>query len=113
MKSASLLWRLVRGRVRPICMRNLFNRGRRPTNGRAGLLHALAAAVCLGPVSCSPSGMDLTLQGSGATFPAPLYKRWFLEFYKKRPEIRINYTAVGSGAGIRQFTTGLVSFGAS
>jgi phosphate transport system substrate-binding protein len=55
----------------------------------------------------------LTLQGSGATFPAPLYKRWFLEYYQRHPELRVNYTPIGSGAGIRQFTAGLVSFGAS
>jgi phosphate transport system substrate-binding protein len=55
----------------------------------------------------------VNLQGSGATFPAPLYKRWFSEYYRLHPEIRVNYTPIGSGAGIRQFTAGLVSFGAS
>lgn len=53
------------------------------------------------------------LQGSGATFPAPLYKRWFLEYYRKNESTRVNYSPIGSGAGIRQFTSGLVSFGAS
>jgi phosphate transport system substrate-binding protein len=75
------------------------------------LLPFVAAACCL-PLACS-SGDDITLQGSGATFPAPLYKRWFLEYYKAHPEVRVNYTPIGSGAGIRQFTVGLVSFGAS
>jgi phosphate transport system substrate-binding protein len=55
----------------------------------------------------------VTLQGAGATFPAPLYKRWFLEYYKQHPDVRVNYQPIGSGAGIRQFTEGLVSFGAS
>jgi phosphate transport system substrate-binding protein len=53
------------------------------------------------------------LQGSGATFPAPLYKRWFLEYYRQHRTTRVNYSPIGSGAGIRQFTAGLVSFGAS
>jgi phosphate transport system substrate-binding protein len=53
------------------------------------------------------------LQGAGATFPAPLYKRWFLEYYKRHPDVRVNYQGIGSGAGIRQFTNQLVDFGAS
>src|SRR5262249_39441965 len=46
-------------------------------------------------------------------FPAPLYKRWFIEYYAAHPEVRVNYSPIGSGAGIRQFTAGLTSFGAS
>jgi phosphate transport system substrate-binding protein len=72
----------------------------------------LVAAACTGLLGCG-NGDDVTLQGSGATFPAPLYKRWFLEYYKAHPDVRVNYTPIGSGAGIRQFTTGLVLFGAS
>jgi phosphate transport system substrate-binding protein len=67
--------------------------------------------ACL-PVGCGRSD-GVTLQGAGATFPAPLYKRWFLEYYKQRPDVRVNYQPIGSGAGIRQFTEGLVTFGAS
>jgi phosphate transport system substrate-binding protein len=55
----------------------------------------------------------VTLQGSGATFPAPLYQRWFAEYAKAHPEVQINYQALGSGAGIKQFTEGLVNFAAS
>jgi phosphate transport system substrate-binding protein len=73
----------------------------------------LAALVCLSSVSCGDAGDDITLQGSGATFPAPLYKRWFLEYYKQHPNVRVNYQPIGSGAGIRQFTEGLTDFGAS
>ena len=72
----------------------------------------LVAAICFGPLACS-GGDDVTIQGAGATFPAPLYKRWFLEFYKQDPAVRVNYTPIGSGAGIRQFTAGLTAFGAS
>jgi phosphate transport system substrate-binding protein len=80
-------------------------------SGRHPWLFLLAAACCV-PSGCS-GGDDTALQGSGATFPAPLYKRWFLEYYQRHPEVRVNYTPIGSGAGIRQFTSGLVAFGAS
>jgi phosphate transport system substrate-binding protein len=53
------------------------------------------------------------LQGAGATFPAPLYQRWIAEYTKANPDVQINYQGVGSGAGIKQFTQNLVSFGAS
>ena len=72
------------------------------------LLLALAALL---PASCAPQGD--TIQGCGATFPAPLYKRWFLEYYLMFPDVRVNYQAVGSGAGVRQFEEGLVHFGAT
>jgi phosphate transport system substrate-binding protein len=55
----------------------------------------------------------VTLQGTGATFPAPLYQRWFSEYNKLHPEVQINYQALGSGAGVKQFQDGLVNFGAS
>jgi phosphate transport system substrate-binding protein len=55
----------------------------------------------------------VTLQGTGATFPAPLYQRWFSEYNKLHPAVQINYQALGSGAGVKQFQDGLVNFGAS
>jgi phosphate transport system substrate-binding protein len=62
----------------------------------------------------TPSAADgITLQGTGATFPAPLYQRWFSDYNKLHPEVQINYQALGSGAGVKQFTEGLVNFGAS
>jgi len=56
---------------------------------------------------------QVTLQGTGATFPAPLYQKWFREYNRLHPEIQINYQALGSGAGVKQFQEGLVNFGAS
>ncbi|MFI0347680.1 MAG: phosphate ABC transporter substrate-binding protein PstS [Chthoniobacterales bacterium] len=53
------------------------------------------------------------LNGSGATFPAPLYQRWAAEFHKRDSSIAINYQGVGSGAGIADFTRGLTDFSAS
>jgi phosphate transport system substrate-binding protein len=55
----------------------------------------------------------ITLQGTGATFPAPLYQKWFTEYNKAHPNVQINYQALGSGAGIKQFQQHLVDFGAS
>lgn len=73
----------------------------------------LLLAALLGSLfGCGPSD-TVTVQGCGATFPAPLYKRWFLEYYRQHPGVRVNYQAIGSGAGIQQFEEGLVLFGAS
>jgi phosphate transport system substrate-binding protein len=54
-----------------------------------------------------------TINAAGATFPAPIYQKWFENFHKANPAIQINYQALGSGAGIRQLTEGTVDFGAS
>lgn len=75
-------------------------------------LAAVAAALALLPAGCGRDN-GVTIQGAGATFPAPLYKRWFLEYYTRHPDVRVNYQAIGSGSGIRQFTEGVVTFGAS
>jgi phosphate transport system substrate-binding protein len=55
----------------------------------------------------------LLINGAGATFPYPIYSKWFDEYHKSKGEIQINYQSVGSGAGIRQVTEGTVDFGAS
>jgi phosphate transport system substrate-binding protein len=54
-----------------------------------------------------------TLNGAGATFPNPMYSKWFAEYSKLHPEVQINYQPIGSGGGIRQVTAGTVDFGAS
>jgi phosphate transport system substrate-binding protein len=54
-----------------------------------------------------------TINAAGATFPEPIYQKWFQNFHKAHPDIQINYQALGSGAGIRQLTEGTVDFGAS
>ncbi len=53
------------------------------------------------------------LSGAGATFPAPLYQRWGVEYNKLHSEVQVNYQSVGSGAGVKNFTAGVVDFGAS
>ncbi len=54
-----------------------------------------------------------TINAAGATFPAPIYQKWFQDFNKMHPDIQINYQSIGSGGGIRQLTEGTVDFGAS
>jgi phosphate transport system substrate-binding protein len=65
---------------------------------------ALLAAPVLG---------QTTLSGAGATFPYPMYSKWFSEYSKSHPGVEINYQSIGSGGGIRQVTAGTVDFGAS
>jgi phosphate transport system substrate-binding protein len=56
---------------------------------------------------------QILVNGAGATFPYPIYAKWFDEFRRLRPDALINYQPVGSGAGIRQLMAGVVDFGAS
>ena len=53
------------------------------------------------------------ITAAGATFPYPVYSKWFSEYSAAHPGVEINYQSIGSGGGIRQVTTGLVDFGAS
>lgn len=54
-----------------------------------------------------------TLNGAGATFPYPMYSKWFSDYNKLHPDVQINYQSIGSGGGIRQVLAGTVDFGAS
>ncbi len=58
-------------------------------------------------------GGSVSLTGAGASFPAPIYQRWFSEYNKENPNVQVSYQSVGSGAGVEQFTQGTVDFGAS
>ncbi|HXY48056.1 MAG TPA: phosphate ABC transporter substrate-binding protein PstS [Terriglobales bacterium] len=60
-----------------------------------------------------PAVAQTTLNGAGATFPYPMYSKWFSEYHKEHPDIEINYQSIGSGGGIRQVLAGTVDFGAS
>jgi len=78
-------------------MRNLFY--------SAVGIAALAAATL--------AAQSIQINGAGATFPAPIYAKWFAEYNKLHSNVRINYQPLGSGAGIRQLTERTVFFGAS
>lgn len=69
---------------------------------------AVAAAIA---VAVSVHAQQLS--GAGATFPAPLYQRWSVEYHKQVPAIQVNYQSIGSGAGVKNFLQGVVDFGAS
>src|ERR1017187_9211678 len=60
-----------------------------------------------------PLAGQTKLNAAGATFPYPIYSKWFSEYHMLHPDIEINYQSIGSGGGIRQVTEGTVDFGAS
>src|SRR5258708_2582952 len=72
----------------------------------------LTIAAALG-LAASASAQAVTLSGAGATFPYPIYSKWFDEYHKVHPEVQINYQPIGSGGGIRQITAETVFFGAT
>ncbi len=69
------------------------------------------ALLCV--VLAVPAFGQTTLNGAGATFPNPMYQKWFSEYHKTHPEIQFNYQSIGSGGGIRQVLAQTVDFGAS
>ena len=69
--------------------------------------------LLVGVLLALPVVGQTTLNGAGATFPNPIYSKWFSEYHKVHPEVQVNYQSIGSGAGIRQVTSGTVDFGAS
>jgi phosphate transport system substrate-binding protein len=70
-----------------------------------------ALLFCLLPAI--PMTAQATLNAAGATFPYPIYSKWFNEYHNLHADIQINYQSIGSGGGIRQVTEGTVDFGAS
>ena len=60
-----------------------------------------------------PLAAQTKLNAAGATFPYPIYSKWFNQYHQEHPDIEINYQSIGSGGGIRQVTAGTVDFGAS
>jgi phosphate transport system substrate-binding protein len=60
-----------------------------------------------------PAFAQTTLNGAGATFPNPMYQKWFSEYHKAHPDVQFNYQSIGSGGGIRQVLAQTVDFGAS
>jgi phosphate transport system substrate-binding protein len=66
------------------------------------------AAAMIGSASAQTN-----LNGAGATFPNPIYQKWFSEYHNAHKDVQINYQSIGSGGGIQQLTSGTVDFGAS
>jgi phosphate transport system substrate-binding protein len=103
---------------------------------RTAMTASLALTIALAASACTPSSPDVatpptgtaspttggtpatgggsaSLSGAGASFPAPLYQRWFNDYNKANPGTQISYQSVGSGAGVEQFLAGTVDFGAT
>jgi phosphate transport system substrate-binding protein len=87
----------------------------------AGLVALMATMACGGgapqesaqPGEAPSAGGTVQVNGAGATFPNPIYSKWFAEYTKQHPDVQINYQPIGSGGGIRQLTAQTVFFGAS
>src|SRR5207244_13002772 len=75
-------------------------------NSRVALLSTLALA------SAALAADKMLITGAGATFPYPLYSKWFSDYNKLHPEVQLNYQSIGSGGGIKQITEKTVDFGA-
>jgi phosphate transport system substrate-binding protein len=69
--------------------------------------------VSLCALAALPLAAQTTLNGAGATFPYPMYSKWFNEYHNQHSDIQINYQSIGSGGGIRQVIAGTVDFGAT
>jgi phosphate transport system substrate-binding protein len=84
-----------------------------------GLVVVLALGVLVfskspaAEASPAPAPDALLINAAGATFPYPIYSKWFSEYHKMHPDIQINYQSIGSGGGIQQLSAGTVDFGAS
>ncbi len=76
---------------------------------RLTLALVLASVGLAGAAAAAP----IQINGAGATFPYPIYSKWFSEYNKLHPDIQINYQSIGSGGGIRQLTNQTVFFGAT
>jgi phosphate transport system substrate-binding protein len=72
-------------------------------------LAVLATTLAIGMASAQ----KILINAAGATFPYPMYSKWFDEYHKKFPNLEFNYQSIGSGGGIKQVTEGTVEFGAS
>ena len=90
-----------------------------PRKPAVGIFTAIALAACGGAASGSPASSPSadvgsgSLTGAGATFPEPFYTKAFYTYNQQHSRVSVNYQAVGSGAGIQQYTKGTVDFGAS
>lgn len=69
--------------------------------------------VFISAVFAQVASAQILINGAGATFPYPIYSKWFDEYHRQHPNVQINYQSIGSGGGIRQLEAGTVDFGAS
>src|SRR6478609_11847833 len=73
----------------------------------------LAIAACVVALGAGAAAQSVLINGAGATFPYPIYSKWFSEYNTLHPNVGINYQSIGSGGGIQQITNQTVFFGAT
>src|ERR1051325_1649206 len=73
----------------------------------------LAMALAFAAAMIGSASAETNLNAAGATFPNPIYQKWFSEYHNAHNDVKINYQSIGSGGGIAQLTSGTVDFGAS
>jgi phosphate transport system substrate-binding protein len=73
----------------------------------------ILATLALLAAATLANAQTVQINGAGATFPYPIYSKWFSDYHKAHPNTEINYQSIGSGGGIRQLSAGTVFFGAS
>src|SRR5215813_7586145 len=78
----------------------------------ANFAHKMLATALLAGISVTASA-QMMINGAGATFPYPIYSKWFDEYAKVDPSVRFNYQSIGSGGGQKQIMAQTVDFGAS
>src|SRR5260221_2454467 len=108
-------FRLNRNRHGWHCMRSSTSdtkKGSYPFSAKKGYDPFFAAALVVVALSAGVSAA-VKINGAGATFPYPIYSKWFSEYNKLHPDVEINYQSIGSGGGIRQIQAQTVFFGAT
>lgn len=76
------------------------------------MIRSLRVTLCI--LALTVGGLaQTTLNGAGATFPYPIYSKWFSEYHNQHSDVQVNYQSIGSGGGIRQVQAGTVDFGAT
>ena len=73
----------------------------------------LASIFAVAALTGALAAQTIQINGAGATFPNPIYSKWFSEYNKMHPNVQINYQPIGSGGGVRQLTAQTVFFGAT
>src|SRR5437868_499826 len=77
------------------------------------MMKSMLTTFLIAAVAMTASAQKVQINGAGATFPYPIYSKWFNEYNKMHPNVQINYQSIGSGGGIRQLTAQTVFFGAT
>src|SRR5437762_1717187 len=81
--------------------------------GMTDMIRKASLALTAMVIASGAYAQNVLINAAGATFPYPMYSKWFDEYHKKFSTLQFNYQSIGSGGGIKQVTEGTVDFGAS